>query len=247
MPEINASKYLVTAGWDDAPHLDAQTKAELLKEIPPHLRKARTEGIPSLGTGAIYPLEEELFVVDPFRMPAYWPRCYGMDVGWNRTAVPWLAWDRDEDVAYVYAEYYRANAEPSIHAAAIKARGDWIPGAIDPAANGRSQIDGKRLYELYRALGLHLNMADNSVEAGIYAVWDRLSTGRLKVFSTCVNWLTEYREYHRDDNGKVVKELDHLMDGTRYAIMTGLKNAIIRPKEMISSAGPTMADRTGGY
>lgn len=42
---------------------------------------------------------------------------------------------------------------------AIKARGEWIPGFIDPAANQRSQTDGQRVIELYRRLGLHIENA----------------------------------------------------------------------------------------
>ena len=36
------------AGWDDVPHLEERTKTELLESTPPHLRDARSKGIPSL-------------------------------------------------------------------------------------------------------------------------------------------------------------------------------------------------------
>ena len=138
MPEVDEGKYLVQAGHDDVPHLDDAAKALILKATLPHLRDARTKGIPSLGAGAIYPIVESEIIVDPFKIPRHWKRCYAMDVGWNRTAALWLALNPDIDCMYAYAEYYRGQAEPSVHAAAIKARGDWIPGVIDPAARGRS-------------------------------------------------------------------------------------------------------------
>jgi hypothetical protein len=47
-------------------------------------------------------------------------------------------------------------------------------------------------------------------------VWNRLSTGRLKVFKTLGAWFEEFRLYRRDQKGHVVKENDHLMDATRY-------------------------------
>ena len=72
-------------------------------------------------------------------------------------------------------------AEPPIHVAAIKARGEWIPGVIDPAPL-TSVRDGRQIIEEYRSLGLNLEPANNAVEAGINAVWTRLSVGRLKVF-----------------------------------------------------------------
>ncbi len=229
MPEITASKYTVFAGWDDVPHLSEQTKRELLASTPPHLRDARSKGIPSLGSGAIYPVEESEIVVPDMPIPDHWPRAYGMDVGWNRTAAVWGALDRESDVLYLYAEHYRGMAEPSIHADAIKARGDWINGVIDPASRGRGQKDGEQLLNNYMELGLRLTLAVNAREAGIYDVWARLSTGRLKVFSSLRSWLAEYRIYRRDERGNIVKENDHLMDATRYLVMSGIEQARVKP------------------
>lgn len=248
MGEVSASKYVVNAGWDDVPHLDGPTKAKMLAATPPYLRAARSKGEPSLGAGAIYPIEEERIIVDPFAIPDHWPRVYGKDVGWNRTAVIWGAWDRDSDTVYLYSEHYQGQQKPAEHASAVKARGDWIPGVIDPASKGRSQVDGERLLVLYRNEGLLLYPADNSVEAGIYLVWERLEQGRLKVFSTLRNWRGEYRLYRRDENGHIVKRNDHLMDGTRYLIVSGLKRAIIRPRQQVVVASAnTIADSTAGY
>jgi hypothetical protein len=247
MPEITPSKYMVNAGWDHVPHLDEKTKADLLASTPPHLRDARTKGLPSLGSGAIYPIPPSEITVAPFPIPAYWPRAYAMDVGWKRTAALWGAWDRSIGCWYMYTEHYRGQAEPSIHAAAIRARGEWIPGVIDPAARGRSQKDGEQLIYDYRQLGLNITPADNAVESGIYAVWELLSTGRLKVFSTLQNWLAEYRLYRRDEKGRIVKEFDHLMDCTRYLVVSGRQRAACQPvsgQEFIGSAGagdPTTA------
>lgn len=233
------SRFCVQAEWDDVPHLTKEQKDRLWASIPPYQRDARSKGIPALGSGAIYPVPESDIVCEPFEVPKHWPRCYALDVGWNRTASLWGAWDRNEnDIVYLTSEYYRGQAEPSIHAAAIKARGIWVPGVIDPASRGRSQNDGTQLLADYVALGLDLEPARNAVEAGIYAVWERLSTGRLKVFKTLQNWLAEYRIYRRDDKGRIVKQNDHLMDDTRYLILSGLDRAITEPtKQKPRSAG----------
>lgn len=249
MPEISSSKYLVTAGWSDVPHLDEKTKAELLAATPPHLRKARSEGAPSLGAGAIYPVDEDEIVVDDFRLPEYFRRGYALDVGWNRTAALFGAHDRDNDILYIYGEYYRGQAEPAIHAQAIQARGKWMTGAIDPASRGRNQVDGQQLLVLYQRAGLNLVLAENAVEAGLYEVWQRLSTGRLKVFKSCVNTLAEYRIYRRDEHGKIVKKNDHLMDCKRYLVMT--MNRVLRPmpSQVTTERGVafTPADAAMGY
>lgn len=219
--EGKEDRFVIQISWDDVPHLDEDAKRRLYAKLPVHQRDARSRGLPQLGAGAIYPLDESQFLIDPFKLPAFWPRSFGLDVGWNMTAGVWSALDRDSDTAYLYAEHYRAHAEPSIHVAAINAKGAWIPGTIDPAARGRTIKDGEKLIQVYTDLGKPMVPAANAVEAGIYAVWERLSTGRLKVFKTLVNWRAEYSGYHRDEHGKIVKERDHLMDATRYDVMTG--------------------------
>lgn len=214
--------YCIQVEWDDVPHLDKDAKKAMLEAYRPHERDARSKGIPILGSGVIYPVPEDHYVCDPFEIPDYWPRAYGMDVGWRKTAAVWGAWDRSSDIVYLYSEYYMGQETPSVHADAIKARGSWIPGAIDPASAGSSQRDGMRLIDEYVSLGLLLTPAGNTVEAGIHAVYRRLSSGRLKVFRTLNATRSELRLYRRDENGKVVKENDHLMDAKRYLIMTGM-------------------------
>jgi len=246
MPEINPSRYRVDCGWDDVPHLTEETKKELFRAMPVHQRVARSKGTPSLGSGAIYPIDPSEFEVDPFQIPAFWPKVYAMDVGWNKTAALWGAVDRSSDCLYLYSEHYQGKEVPSIHANAIQARGKWIPGVIDPAARGRAQGDGEALLDTYRQLGLRLRPANNAVEAGIYEVWQRLSTQRIKVFSTLRYFSTEYRLYRRDENGKIIKKDDHLMDCLRYLVMSGRDVAITEP--MAIRSGPSsVADAAAGY
>lgn len=218
---VKPGKFAVNATWDDVPHLTKQAKDDLWAKIPPCYRDARSRGIPHLGSGVIYPVPEEDFVVKRFEIPKFWPRAYGMDVGWNKTAAVWGALDRESGIRYLYRTHYRSQAEPAVHAAAIRAHGSWIHGVIDPGARGRAQSDGTALMESYNELGLRLSMADNGVESGLYDTWELLSEGRLKVFTDLNDWLNERRVYRRDEKGRVVKENDHLMDATRYYVKSG--------------------------
>jgi len=245
--ELSAARCVVMAGWDDIPHLDAQTKAELLASIPPHQRDARSKGVPQLGSGAIYPVPESDFVVKDFEIPAHWPRAYGLDVGWKRTAAVWGALDQESSTVYLYAEHYRGEAEPVVHAEAIKSRGAWVPGVIDPASRGRGQSDGLRLMEKYQQLGLNLEAADNAVEAGLFEVWQRLSGGRLKVFESLSNWRHEFRLYRRNEKGQIVKENDHLMDACRYLLASGMDRAKTKPVDRPRNSGGYGSGGAGGW
>jgi hypothetical protein len=237
------SKWAIQIDWDDVPHLSDNDKAELISSIPPHQRDARSKGIPALGSGVIYPVVEDSWIVDPFEIPLHWPRAFALDVGWNRTAALWGAWNRDSDTIYLYDEYYVAEAPPQVHADAIRGRGDWIPGVIDPASRGRSQVDGRALIDEYRSMRLDVSPANNEVEAGIFAVYRRLQSSRLKAFSTLQNLRSERRLYRRDEKGRIVKERDHLMDTERYLIMSGMGRAVTRPMEQWDEMRARPADR----
>lgn len=217
---------VVRAGWDDAPHLSEKDKEALMSALPPYQRDARSKGIPQLGSGAVYPVPESDLLIDPFPIPLHFRKAYGMDVGWNNTAACWMAHDTEADIVYITSDYKRGQCEPSSHADAIRARGRSLPGVIDPASQGRGQDDGKKLIDQYRTMGLDLTIADNAVEAGIFEIYTRMTTGRLKIFRTCQLLIEELRLYRRDDKGRIVKENDHIMDAMRYLVRSGLSLAV---------------------
>lgn len=241
------SRVMISAGWDDVPHLDSEAKRELLEETPEWLREARSLGKPSMGAGAIYPIAEANIRCDPFAIPAHWPRCYALDVGWNWTVALWCAYDRDNLTKYLFGEYYGSEELPAVHAAAIKARGDWVPGVIDPAANNRAQKDGDRLMVDYVNEGLILTKADNAVSAGLLKTYQDLYLGRTKVFSTLQYFFSEYRLYRRDEHGKIVKKKDHLMDCMRYIHNSGSQVAIVKPVRKGPSLIAPRDPGAGGY
>lgn len=214
------SRITIQASWDDCPHLTEEAKTEMLAAIPEWQRDSRSKGYPDLGAGAIYPISQEEYITD--RKPEEsWPRAYGLDVGWNSTAAVFLAYDTEARVAYAYDSYERGHAEPAIHAAGIRSKGAWIPGACDPAAIASSQVDGSKLMEIYGELGLILTPADNAVIAGVTLVWNLLSTGQLKICRHLLQLLKQMKMYRRDEKGRILKKDDHLCDALRYACASG--------------------------
>jgi hypothetical protein len=226
-------KFVVQCGWDDVPHLSERQKAELLASYPEHEKEARTQGIPSLGSGAIYPYPESHYCVSPFAIPEYWARVYGMDVGWNRTAAVWAAIDPDSNQIYIYSEHYVEKELVPVQASAIKQRGDWILGVVDPKSRDESGPRGESFFNLYQMEGLVLVPADNSVEAGIARVSSLLAAGQIKIFSSCRNLLAEMRTYARDERGRIIKRRDHACDAMRYLVMSGIPLA--RTEEDVDS------------
>jgi phage terminase large subunit-like protein len=226
---VSPDRAMVMAGWDDVPHLAEEDKARMKAETPPHLLEARSTGKPAIGSGAIYPIPEAEITVNDFVIPKHWRRAYGFDVGWNCTAALWGAIDPTDGTLYIYSQYKDGKKEPPIHATAIKTRGKWIPGAIDPASRGGSQKDGEKLLTLYRAEGLELTPADNTVEVALDDIWRAFSTGQIKVFRSLRGFFEEYRLYRRNEKGQVVKINDHLVDCLRYLWRTGRTMAVVQP------------------
>ena len=225
------SKAVFFVNWEQSPHLTQEAKESMLLSIPPWQRRSRTEGIPQLGTGTIYNVPVEEFVIENVQLQPYWPRCFSLDVGWKINAVVFGAIDKDSGTLFIYDEIYKSHSEPTVIASAIKARGNWIPGTVDPASRGRSQKDGTTLLGIYRDLGLDLRPANNAVESGILKVWEMLSQGQIKVFKRCQNLLAEYHLYRRDKNGRVVKANDHALDALRYMVMSGMDRAALEPSK----------------
>ncbi|MGI9570175.1 MAG: DNA packaging protein, partial [Desulfobulbia bacterium] len=150
-----------------------------------------------------------------------------------------VAWDRDTDTAYLIDTYKGSKGDVlSVHASRIKKWGDWTPVVWPHDAGMKDRTTGKSFKQLLRAEGLkmtkeHAQLPDGgiSVEAGIMAVQQRLRDGRFRVFRHLEDFLREYRTYHRDQTGRIVKQRDHTLDASRYALVSlrmGRVKAIVR-------------------
>lgn len=218
---------VITMTIDDAPHFSEEQKRIIIASYAPWEIEARTKGVPSLGSGRIFPVTEESIRWTATALPKFFKRIVGLDFGWDHpTAAVWLTWDVDSDTLYVTDCYRVREQTPVIHAAAIKARGPKIPVAWPHDGLQHSKDSGEQLAQQYRAQGVamlperaqFLDDRGNGVEAGLMDMLDRMQTGRFKVAAHLNDWWEEFRLYHRED-GKVVKEGDDLMSATRYAIM----------------------------
>lgn len=223
--EESPDRATVTMTIEDAEHFTPEEREKIIASYPAHEREARTRGIPTMGSGLIFPVLEEEIVCDPIEIPKHWPQIGGLDFGWDHpTAAAHLAWDRDADVVYLVKDYRQRQETPIFHAAALKGWGDWLPWSW-PHDGNNDTAAGENLSKQYKDQGLKMlperaTFADgsNSVEAGLMDMLDRMRTGRWKVFKTCGSWLEERRLYHRVD-GKVVKERDDAISASRYALM----------------------------
>lgn len=229
------SRHVTAMTIYDVDHYSDAEREQIIASYPAHEREARAKGVPTMGSGRVFPVPDEWVAVKRKPIPAHWPQIIGVDFGWDHPfAAVNLAWDRDYDCIYVTRSYRRKEATPTIHASAIRPWGEWIPCAWPHDGYQHDKGSGLELAAQYRAE--HLNMlpdhathADggNGVEAGLMEMLRRMESERFKVFDDLLDWFEEFRFYHRLD-GKIVKERDDLMSATRYAIMM-LRHAVVQP------------------
>lgn len=249
--ESSPDRHVTYMTIDDAEHYTPEQRAAIVASYPAHEREARAKGIPTLGSGRIFPIEEESIIVQPFKIPGHWPRINGLDFGWDHPAAGvQAAWDRDTDCWYVVKAHRAREQTPILFAPTVKAWGAWVPCAWPHDGLQHDKGSGKALAIQYADAGLKMlknhathapapgepeGSGGNGVEAGLSDMLDRMQTGRLKVFAGLDDWLQEFRMYHRKD-GRVVKERDDLMSATRYGLMMRRKaitQPIVRPTESI--------------
>jgi phage terminase large subunit-like protein len=225
--EPSPDRIVVGMTLDDAGHYDAEQKARIIAQYPEHERAARTKGVPTMGSGRVFTVDEEKLLVEPFKLPGHWPRLGAMDFGFfHNSAFVELWWDRDLDVVYLVRTLRMRQKTPLQHCEAVRG---WKLLWAWPH-DGRNQTlagAGVSLMQQYAdggltMLGEHATFPDggNSVEAGIELMKDRMLGGRWKVFrGQNEAWLEEYRLLHRDKNGMLVKEGDDAIAASRYGLM----------------------------
>lgn len=160
---------------------------------------------------AVFRTSEEEFVIQPLRrLPNFWPKVAVLDISPGRMSVIWAALDEEADVVTVYAEWTSPSQPLPVLADAIRRRGS-MPVVIDPDARGRSKGEGRALLAQLMEAGVDVFAAAFDLEAGITAVGERLSSGRLKVYDSAAATLAGYRNWRRDEDGEIVEEDDHMM------------------------------------
>jgi len=233
MNDIKPGQRLLQATWEDAPHLSEKIKTQLLAVYGEHEREMRSKGIPLFGSGPVFMVPVEQVLIEPFEIPEYWPQVVGLDFGWEHpTALVWLRIDPNTGNVYLVDDYSQNKATAAIHAGAISGRP--ISPVIWPHDGYQHEKgSGVTLADQYRNHGVLMHhthflnplslgeagKGNYKVEPGINAMHEAFQQGTLKAFTTCLNFVEEYKYYHRED-GKIVPIKDDVMSALRYAFQS---------------------------
>lgn len=239
MDDIQEGQYLQNVTWDDAPHLTAEAKEQLLQAIPSFQRDMRTKGIPVLGSGLIYQVADDVIKVDPFECPDHWLVVNGHDFGWNHPQAIVQHWiDPDHGITYVARAWRKSEMDADQAWTATKTWAKGAPSAWPHDGLQHEKGGGEVVRKQYAQAGFEMmdshatwpevkgqRTGGMSVESGLWQINRDMLDGKFKVFSNLEEWFEEKRLYHRDDHGRIVKERDDLLCASRYAKMME-RNAI---------------------
>jgi phage terminase large subunit-like protein len=198
--ERKPGQVLLTATWDDAPHLDAKAREQALAIYPAHERDMRSKGLPQFGSGhptaaawcALDPETGTFYVYDAYKEAKQTIPVHASAVKSRGIDIP-VAWPHD-------GQKHDSGSGEGLADLYRKEGVRMLPThSTNPPGPGQKEGEG----------GI-------AVEPGIQAMLTAMQQGKFKVFRHLSSWLQEFRMYHRKD-GVIVKLNDDLMAATRYA------------------------------
>ena len=98
------------------------SEPRLSRSYPEHERETRVRGIPAMGSGRVFLLDEEKLLVEPMSiMPASLGKAGRLDFGWDHPAAfVELWWDRDMDFIYLVRTLRLRHKTPLQHVEAVR-------------------------------------------------------------------------------------------------------------------------------
>lgn len=217
--------------WDN-PYLPKDT-LEILKSLSGAERQRLYEGQWVNQEGLVYPGYQDA-IVEPFEIPPGWPISGSVDFGYTNPFVfLWFAFDKTNEILYLFDELYEAGKLVSEHCKTILQRRRLDgPVITDHDAEDRATME---------SMGIRTKAAKKDVSLGIQTVTEFLSAKvgfRVRIFSSCVSTIEEISTYSWEEptEGKSAKESpvkhnDHAMDALRYRLMeysrTGFRPSVV--------------------
>lgn len=217
-------------------HLDRAAYEAKVASYPAYQRAAKRSGLPTMGSGSIFEFMREQIECPRFEPSGTMRMGWGVDFGGMGASTGNFShpfggvlgyYDHLTDIIYVQFALRITHALPINHADAMKRVCAAAP-VFWPHDGHRSTGDEqtKDTRGLYKAQGLrmwstHATFSNGgySTETGLLEMQQRFASGRLKVCSDLADWWQEYTNYHRDENGDIVKLKDDLMSATRILVM----------------------------
>jgi hypothetical protein len=222
----------ITSG--EVRHISEARREELAANYQEHEREARLEGTPQLGTGPIFPLELLPALVrtfDPDRDIPFWAKwIVGVDFGFAHPfAACLIAWDFQTGQIWVVDSFRMDRSSALYHTQRIHSmtRGLRVPIAWPHDGAQHDKGSGLPLAQQYKHFGANMlpkhasnhGTQHNNIEPALEEMHEMMFAGKLVIAGHNHELLDELRNYHRNEDFKIVKQRDDLVSAMRYAVM----------------------------
>lgn len=261
LKDPNKAQKVTSMTIDEAEHYTPERREQIKASYPEHEREARANGTPTLGSGRIFQISDAVIKCQPFECPDHFYVIDGQDFGWNHPQAHIQLWeDRDAGIFYLAYVMKKSELKASEAWSAVKSWAKGVPTAWPHDGNQHEKGGGEILQAQYKAEGfqmLHTHATwpkkedgtggGYAVEPGITELRDLMIDAKFKVFSTCEPFFEEFRLYHRDEHGRIVKLHDDIISAVRYAYMmrryAKCWGDIKKPKVFIDAPTPSTVSR----
>lgn len=222
--------FYMHSSWADNPYMTEEEKIRLRAATPAYLLEAREHGIPIFGVGKVFTMKEEDILIDPFEIPPHFKLIYGIDPSATSKGY-WggvLLAEEPSPVrgqrgaTYVIRDYKMSGVTMSEHHDNLLGiMPDWCFGVCDPAGGGEETTTREsaiQFLQRHRRTIVKAEKANKRKEVTIGEIEILARSGKFKIFKTCKHYIDEFRRYSRDDKGVIIKENDHCLDASFYAL-----------------------------
>jgi phage terminase large subunit-like protein len=247
---------------EEVRHISDARREELAANYADHEREARIEGTPQLGSGPVFPLELLPGMVktfDPDRdIPVYARWICGIDFGFGHPfGAALIAWAHDTGQIWVIDSFRMERSSALYHVQRIHSmtRGLRIPIAWPHDGAQHDKGSGLPLAAQYKNFGANMLAVHavnhgtkmNAVEPALAEMRELIFGGKLTIAGHNHELLEELRNYHRDEDFRIVKQRDDLVSAVRYAIMMRRNGKALADVDGIGySAMPLAGQRRNG-
>jgi phage terminase large subunit-like protein len=239
---------------EEARHISEQRREELASQYSDAERETRIEGIPQLGAGPVFPIELLPHIIKPVdldHIPSYSKMICGLDYGYKGGfACVLLGFQADTGDHFVVDSFMMQQANALQHTQRIfsMCRYFRIPVAWPHDGLQADKGSGITLAAQYRAFGLNMlpkhatnhGSTNFAVEPGIAEIKELMHLGKLTIGGHNMELIEQIRMYHRDEDYKIVKQRDHLVDALRYALMMKRKGKPLSETDVVPGYGGPM-------
>jgi phage terminase large subunit-like protein len=233
LSEPSADRAVFRIAGAEAKHISEARREELGANYSDAERETRLEGTPQLGAGPIFPIELLPGLVKTFNkddLPSWARWCVGIDFGFDHPfAAVLIAWAHDTGDLWVIDSFRMERSSALYHVQRIHSMtgGLRIPVAFPHDGHVHDKGSGLPLAQQYKNFGANM-MAKHAinhgtghfnVEPALEELRELMFAGKLIIASHNHELIDELRNYHRNQDFKIVKQRDDLVSALRYACM----------------------------